>query len=108
MPFQVIHDLPGSPVGRTAESMVFLNNLLQLRVTIQLEIHQLHDRHQVEVVLHHRLFTLVLLQEDRLALREGSNDISMEQFVEHHSGKEKERSGLLLGGSIEKRSDVDE
>ena len=108
MPFNVIHDLPSSPVGRIVDLAVFLNDLLQLLFTIQLEIDHLHDRHQVEVVLHHRVFALVALQEDRLALREGSEDIGVEQFVEYHSGKEKQRSRLLLGWSIEKRSYVDE
>src|SRR4030095_14343978 len=108
MPFNVIHDLPSSPVGRIVDLAVFLNDLLQLLFTLQLEIDHLHDRHQVEVVLHHSVFALVALQEDRLALREGSEDISVEQFVEYHSGKEKQRARLLLGWSIEKRSYVDE
>jgi hypothetical protein len=63
MPFNVIHDLLGPPIARTIVGAVSFDDLLQLLFTVKLEIDHLHNGHQVEVVLHDRLFILVSLQE---------------------------------------------
>ena len=96
--FNVIHDLPGSPVCRIVDLAVFLDDLLQLLFTVQLKIDHLHDGHQVEVVLHNRFFALVSLQECRLALGECSYDIGVEQFMEQQSGKENIGRGFCCVG----------
>jgi hypothetical protein len=51
--------------------------------------------------------TLEFTAGSRKSLFAIMSNIGVEQFVEHQSGKEKQWSGLLLGGSIEKGSDVD-
>ena len=106
MPFNLIDDLPGSPISWIVDCAVCLDDLLQLLCTAKFEIDHLHDGHKVEVVFHDGLFTLISLQEGQCALGACSDDVRVEQFVEHQCRKEKHRSWLLLRWSIEKRAYV--
>src|SRR5262249_15954127 len=100
MPFNLIDDLPGSPIGWIVACAVCLDELLQLFCTAKFEIGHLHDGHKVEVVFHDGLFTLVSLQECRCALGACSEDVSVEEVMEHQCRKEKHRSWLLLRWSV--------